>query len=1039
MRKILKMRWIVLAVWMISLALSIIYSPDLNKVLRAKGQQFLSNDSQSVKADNMVKKMDKTGGNTDIIVFNSNSKLSSSNMDNIESGINKIKSNKSSLGISNLIDPFNTPSVKSKLISKDKKTLMVTFKLNKKGREVKDIKDEINAKLKNVKTTHYLTGTDFISDDYMRTISAGVDKSALLTIIFILIVLIILFRSVITPLISLSAVGISYLISYAIVGQLVYRFDYPISSLTQIVLVLILFGIGTDYNILLFNRFKEEMSHSSSIDEAIVTTYKTAGKTIAFSILTVFVAFLSLTLAKFGLYRSANCVAIAVVILLLEILTLTPITMKFLGTKLFWPSKKITSHGENKLWAKGSAFSVKKPILVSSIIILILIPIICFNTEKFSFDTVNELPGSVESVKGFNLITKNFGKGEALTTTIVLENDKPMDNNASLAAIDNLTKKLKGIKNVKSVSSITEPLADPIDSLYIGNQSETAADGISKSKNGVDTINNGLGQINTSLNSVNLKDLSKTDALVAGTGQVQNGLNAVTDGLNQINTGIQSGADGAAKINSGLAEAKNGMAQITTYTKELSDGLGQIQGGYQKLGGAYDSISSSVSNLQSATKTMNDYILALSKQYNFSNDPRFSGAELYYNNINNGFTGLNAGLSTFKGNYDTLTSKLGEATTNLNQINASENKLVDGLTQLESASSALSNGLKQGAAGQTTVIQNMAKLNSGLGQVKAGQIELNSKLNTLSSSVPKLKDALNEGSNGLSAVSNGLTQVNGYMYQLSGSKDFFAPQETFSNASMKQAFDMYMSKDKKTTKLTVVLYCDPYSEKAMNTANEINNTIPGALKGTVLKNAKFGTSGTSASDYDLNKTASGDLNTMRLIVLASVFVILLLVIRSPLISFYISVSLMAAYYISSFVLNFIVSNIFKLDGVSWNVPFFSFMMIVALGVDYSIFLMTKFKEYKGIDAKEAIVESSKHIGTVIMSAALILGGTFVTMVPAGVKLLTQLAIAVVAGLIALSILLLPMFLPALIALPSSIKNLVSNNKKDTSDKETISA
>lgn len=1037
MRKILKMRWLILAIWIASLALSIIYSPDLNKVLRAKGQQYLSNDTPSVKADDMVKKMDKTLGDTNIIVFNSKDKLASSDMDSIEAGVNKIKNNKSSLGISNLIDPFNIPSVKSKLISKDKKTLMVTFKLNKKGREVQDIKKQINNKLKNVKIKHYLTGPDFISDDYTITISNGVDQSAILTILFILIVLIILFRSVITPLVSLAAVGISYLVSYAIVGQLVYRFDYPISSLTQIVLVLILFGIGTDYNILLFNRFKEELSIAPSVDDAIVNTYKTAGKTIAFSILTVFVAFLSLTLAKFGLYRSGNCVAIGVIVLLFEVLTLTPIIMKFLGTKLFWPSKKITSHGENKAWAKGSAFSVKHPILVSLIILVTLIPIIFLNKQKFSFDTVNELPGSIDSVKGFNLITKNFGKGEALTTTIVIENDKPMDNNSSFAVIDNLTDRLKDVKGVKSVSSVTQPLSDPIDSLYLGSQTKTVSDGLSKSKDGVDKINDGIDQINSSISSINLNDISKTGDLVTGTGQVQNGLNAVTSGLLQINNGISAASSGSDKITAGLTQSKNGMKQVVDYTNQISSGLSTIKSNYQKLGIAYNSITDNVTKLQAAVKTMNDLTVSLSKDYKFSSDPRFSYVEQYYNNIYGGLSELTAGLNSFKGNYDTLTSKLGEASSTLNQVNASQSQISSGLEQLESASSSLSEGLKKGEAGQSTVIASMAKLNSGLGQVKDGQIKLNGMLTKLSSSVPELKDALNKSGNGLTQVSDGLTKTNDYMYQLNNSTSFFAPKEAFSNDSMKDSLDIYMNKKRTTTKIIVVLDDDPYSAKAMDTSNKINDTIPGALKGTVLKNAKFGTSGTSASDYDLNKTASGDLAVMRLIVLVSVFLILLVVIRSPLISFYICAALMAAYYISSFALNFIVSNIFKLDGISWNVPFFSFMMIVALGVDYSIFLMTKFKEYKDVDAKEAIVVASKHIGTVIMSAALILGGTFITMVPAGVKLLTQLAIAVVVGLIALALLLMPLFLPALIALPDAIKNIFKKEKN--SYEEDISA
>ena len=85
---------------------------------------------------------------------------------------------------------------------------------------------------------------------------------------------------------------------------------------------------------MLFNRFKEELGHGESVDEAIVSTYRTAGKTIIFSGLTVFIAFASLSFVQFPIYRSANAVAIGIAVLLLELMTLTPLLMKFLSGKL---------------------------------------------------------------------------------------------------------------------------------------------------------------------------------------------------------------------------------------------------------------------------------------------------------------------------------------------------------------------------------------------------------------------------------------------------------------------------------------------------------------------------------------------------------------------------------------------------------------------------------------------------------------------------------------------------------------------------------
>lgn len=78
--------------------------------------------------------------------------------------------------------------------------------------------------------------------------------------------------------------------------------------------------------------------------------------------------------------------------------------------------------------------------------------------------------------------------------------------------------------------------------------------------------------------------------------------------------------------------------------------------------------------------------------------------------------------------------------------------------------------------------------------------------------------------------------------------------------------------------------------------------------------------------------------------------------------------------------------------------------------------------------KVAIVLASRHIGGVIMSAGIILAGTFATLMPSGLVLMTELATAVITGLFVLCFILLPVFLPAMIALPDTIAHLKFKNK-----------
>ncbi|MDT8717807.1 MMPL family transporter [Clostridium sp. 19966] len=1040
MKKIIKLRWFMLAIWIAATAVAIIYTPDLNKVLRDKGQQTVSADNPSVIADNILKKMDKAPGNSDIIVFNSEDKLTDNRMEDIKKAVNEVKTDGEKLGISNMMDPFNMPEAKDRLISKDETTILVSFKLDKKGKEIDDIEKELGSILKKANVDYYLSGQDFINNDYLKAVSSGVDKSAVLTVFFILIVLIIMFRSVVTPLVSLFEVGIAFIISLSIVGQLVYRFNYEISSLTEMVMILILFGVGTDYNILLFNRFKEELSKDISVDNAIINTYKTAGKTVVFSIATVFIAFLSLIFAKFGIYRSGNCVAIAVMIFLLEILTLTPFLMKVLGKKLFWPSKEVTGHKENKLWKNATTIAVKKPLMFALPIVIAMVPIIYFNSEKLSFNSLGELGNSYASVKGFNLAADHFGKGESMPATVVIENDQSMDSNEALGAIDNITKRIKEVKGVKSVSSATEPLGSPIDQLYLGSQTKSVTDGISKTKDGVDQINNGIGQINKGLGSFNTSDLSQVGQLIDGTSAVQDGLKQLKAGMKQVSSGVAQGSDGAAQISTGIGKIKDGMTQLQRGTSDLKVGLSKIKGGYDKLEVEYDLIKRDYevqylgNNLQQLTQLI----------YSLQSDPELDVALKNNKNyqrikdllpiIIKGSETFTQGMDKLKSNYDVLNSNLGAAVNGIDNITGAQSSMIDGLNQLETAASQLSSGLEQGSQGQEAIISNMDKVTSALGKINDGQAALNNGLTKLASSMPALTDALSKSSSGLSSISDGLSKSNSYLTQLNGVQSFFVPDEA--KASIEKSLDSFMTSDRKITKFLVVLDSDPYSSESMDTVQKINTAVGESLKGSVLKNAKYGVSGVSATNSDLNKTALEDLTTTKAIVLISVFVVLLIVIRSPLIASYITAALLASFYVSSLAVNLLVAHVFKLDGVSWNVPFFQFIMIVALGVDYSIFFMMRFKEYKNVSKEQAIILASKNIGGVIMSAALILGGTFITLIPAGIQLLTQLAIAVVIGLIALSILLLPVFLPALIALPNFVRNIF---RKDKGNDNEISA
>ena len=1034
MKRMLKIRWVLLAVWVIVTISFTMNQPNLSKILNQKGQATISENSPSKLAGEMLDKMGTSKGDTAIFVFNDPSKISEKGMKDIQKGLDKLSSLSAQLKINKIIDPFNTPEAKDQMVSKDGTTLMAQVTYEKGTRDSKTIINGFTDALKDVKVTHYVTGELAINNDYLAATNKGVEKSTVITIAFILFVLIILFRSVVTPFVSLFAVGISYLCSMGILGILINAFNFPITSLTQMFIILVLFGIGTDYNILLFNRFKEELGHGLSIDDAIIITYKTAGKTVMFSGLIVFMAFASLSFVQFPIYRSANAVAIGIAVLLLELTTLTPILMRILAGNLFWPSHNVAGHKESKTWEKVTATSVKHPAISLLLVAAIIAPIIFFNVPKLSFDSLKDLSGDTPSVVGFNLIANKFGKGKAMPTTVVIESKAPMDNNQALAVMDTLTQKLKSLDGVQQVSSATQPKGTPIEDFYTNTQTKTVVNGLGAASGGMGKINDGLKKIDSSLTT---PDFSSVKGLASGTGTIEKAMGAVNDGLKKINNGIDQGASGADKLTAGISQLKTGVAAINSGLQTISDNMTTIQSGYVALGNGYKALPGAMTQIKQIVTMMNSTVALIDA--NHPNDSNVATLKEYLGGLSLSMEGLSKGINTANVNYDTLTSGLGQLNGGLKTVIASTNatsELVTGIDALQKGEASLASGLRQGSAGQKTVIDSMAKLEAGAGKIKTGQDTLYTGLSSLSSGMTQLKDGISKSSNGLGAINSGINKTNDFLTQLTSTKTFYIPNEAFKTNDINKMFDAYMSKDRKTTKLTVNLNSDPYSPESIKVIDEMNILVKNELKGTKLSSASFGIAGPTANTNDLNNIATHDIAFTQVIVLLCIFVLLVLVIRSFWIPVYIVGSLLTAYYTAISVTEFLTTKLFSgMDGMSWNVPFFSFVIIAALGVDYSIFLMTRFKEYPDTKPRDAIVLAAKNIGGVIMSASIILAGTFATLYPSNIHILMELAICVVTGLFLLSIVLLPIVIPALISISEKISEKAkARTKKSLSDK-----
>lgn len=1025
MNFIIKQKWLVIIAWILVAAGLFMAAPNMAELVREKGQITVPDEYSSTLAGKImdeVREQEGGGDETQVaLVFHSEEKLTAAEIKEAENAIRELEKNREEIGITDILTHFNEESLKEQLVSEDGKSILSSVTVSWNDREPAEVRKLLYDTIEDVDVDHYYTSQWLINEDLMTSSEEGLKKTEGITVVFILVVLLLVFRSVIAPVIPLLTVGMAYLVSQSIVSVLVDQFDFPLSNYTQIFLVAVLFGIGTDYCILLLSRFKEELTHQESVPAAIVATYKNAGRTVFFSGIAVMIGFAAIGFSQFILYQSAAAVAIGVAMLLVGLFTIVPFFMALLGQKIFWPSKQSAEHGESKLWGTVGRFSLARPFLSLLIVAAVCVPFLVAYDGDLSYNSLDEISGDVNSIKAFNAIAGSFGPGESMPTQIILKNDERMDSAEYIELAEKISTELKKVDMVDTVRSVTRPTGEPIEDFFVSKQAETLGSGLGEGKEGLDKISDGLNEAETELS----KSAPELEGAVDGINELINGTTAIKSGLGEIQTnlgkiedGIRKGSAGSDQIQAGLTEAKSGAEELLAGYKQLQSkyvemqaGLAQLEAGYTEAGGGISKLSGGISQ---ANGQLFGYL---------ENRDQTLKADQNYQQIKGQLQYMQTELAKASAGLDQLNEVLPQLTGGMAKANeafagalAQQANFGPGLQQLIDGIEQQQTGLNQLADGQGKIVDNFPKLTNGLTGINAGQQQLLAGFGGLGTQLGQLTDGLSQSTNGLNQVSEGLGSAQEYLNGLakSDSNGFYLPEDVLESEDFAQVFDVYFSKDRKVMTMDVIFEANPYSNKAMAQIPELKEAVERATKGTKLENADVAVGGITSTNADLDTMSGQDYTRTVILMLLGIGIILVFLFRSIIMPIYIIGSLILTYYTSMAINEVIYVDILGYSGISWAVPFFAFVILVALGVDYSIFLMDRFNEYKDLSISEAMLLSMKKMGTVIISAAVILGGTFAAMMPSGMMSLLQIASILLAGLFLYAFIMLPLFIPVLV-------------------------
>ena len=467
---VVKYRIVVLLFWLVAAIFIGIKAPSLSQVGTTDEATFLPLNTESVKVRDVIKDKfpeEQAVGSGTIIFFNQQG-LSEEDKNYTKKVSDWLTSDQKPAEVEKVISAATNPESESLFTSQDKTTtlIQVNFSTNSFDKKTEEAVTAIRQRLSDrpADLQAYFSGQAGISADLSDSIQQSIDATTWATIILVIVMLLIIYRSPVASLVPLVTVGVAFIISRGVLGYLAQA-GWKITSMLDSFLIVLIFGAGIDYCLFIVSRLREELAKSNHKHEAVTQTMAKIGAVITASAVTVIVGFLGLSVASFGMVKTIGpALAIAIGITLLAGLTLAPALMSIFGHKLFWPFPEVEKPHKSLIldWEKiASVVTSKAKFIAPVVILLLLIPYLALSRTNKSFDILSEMSKDKESVQGFEVLKGHFDQGEIMPLQIVIDakNDQLLEAK-NLSALDKISSELTKIEGVAKVRSVIMPTGD---------------------------------------------------------------------------------------------------------------------------------------------------------------------------------------------------------------------------------------------------------------------------------------------------------------------------------------------------------------------------------------------------------------------------------------------------------------------------------------------------------------------------------------------------------------------------------------------------
>ncbi|HEY1840268.1 MAG TPA: MMPL family transporter [Mycobacterium sp.] len=748
----------------------------------------------------------------------------------------------------------------------------------------------------------YVTGPAALTADQNIAGDRSLQVIETVTFLVIITMLLLVYRSVVTVLLTLAMVVFELAAARGMVAFLGYHKIILLSTFATNLLVTLAIAAATDYAIFLIGRYQEARSAGESREDAYYTMFGGTAHVVLGSGLTIAGATFCLHFTNLPYFQTLGIpLAIGMVVVVAAALTLGPAVISVASRfrSVLEPQRTQRIRG----WRKIGALVVRwpGPVLIASIA-LALVGLLTLPGYRTNYNDRNYLPADLPANAGYAAADRHFSQARMNPELLMIESDHDLRNSADFLVIDKIAKEIFRVSGIGRVQAITRPEGTPIEHTSIPFQ--ISMQGVTQ-------------QLNQKYQEDQMADMLHQATMMDST------------------------------INS--------MVKMQNLTKQMSDDMHAM---VQKM----HSMTIDVAELRDHMADFEDFFRPI-RSYFYWEKHCFDIPVCW--SLRSVFDGLD-GIDTMTDDIESLLP------------------IMDNLDKL------------------------MPQLTALMPEMITNMKDMKTTMLTMYSTQKGLQDQQKESQKNSAAM--------GKAFDESRNDDsFYLPPETFKNAEFKKGMKNFISPDGHAVRFIISHQGDPMTQEGISHIDAIKHAAKEALKGTPLEGSKIYLGGTAATFKDMGDGSNYDLLIAGIASLCLIFIIMLIITRSVVASAVIVGTVLLSLG-ASFGLSVLIWQ--HLIGIElhWMVLAMSVIILLAVGADYNLLLVSRFKEEIHAGLNTGIIRSMGGTGSVVTSAGLVFAFTMMTMAVSQLTVIGQVGTTIGLGLLFDTLIVRSLMTPSIAAL-----------------------